>query len=435
MTKGSYRSVLVVGAFWLGSVIAVGTVAAPAAAGAAAPVAAPADRPALAPVPLPGPSAVTQAVDISPAGVVVGTSQALPATGGGMQPPPPASGLRWLPRRGGYVEQPLAVPAGTTSVSVAGVTDLGEAGGTLSTPAGPEAVRWSVSGLRTISLGSAAGGPTTPNTITTTSAVGPGQWAVSTGDSISGSTALVARDGTRTELSGTPDLDGARILAAYSIGGPSTALVGTISGVGYGSTGHTVVWRAGATVTLPVVSSFALGNTCASEIQPDGSVAYSGPVGSTSQGPTFGIGLHRGGVPGAEVPLPTGGRTATVGCPSTDTLAADGSVVGQLLPAGSQPGEAALWRGTTLVPLGVRAGELSTTAAAVATRGRVVLVATTSTGADVPYLWSGGIRTPLALPAGWTLRNVVEMTDAGVVLANVRDAAGDVRPVVWFTGT
>ncbi|MGF7235490.1 MAG: hypothetical protein ACQSGP_11130 [Frankia sp.] len=429
MAKRSYRRVLFAGVLGLGSAVLVG----PLAAGPTA-AAGPADRPPVAPVLLTAPDAVTQAVDISPSGVVVGTAAPQPASTGGMTAPPAATGWRWLPVRGAYVGQELSVPVGTTSVSIAGVTDLGEAGGTVQSSAiSRQPVRWSVSGRQTTPLGSAAGGPTTPNAISTTSAVGPAQWAVSTTDTISGAATLVARNGIRTELSGTPDLTEARIVTAYSIGGPNTALLGTTSGVGQGSTGNSVIWRNGATLTLPVFSSFPLGNDCTSAIQPDGSVAYSGPEGFNSDGVVTAIALHRGGIPGTEMALPTGGRAASVGCPSLDTLSADGSVVGQLAATATQPAEAALWRNGILVPLGVRAGE-SATALAVATRGRVVLVATTTAGVSRPYLWSNGVRTPLALPTGWTLRSVVELTDAGAVLANLRNAAGDVRPVVWNTG-
>ncbi len=439
MTNGSYRKVVFAGVLGLGSAVLAGALAAgPAAAtgtAAAAAATGPADRPAVAPVVLTGPSVVTQAVDISPSGIVVGTSQPQPEPTDGMPVPPPATGWRWLPAGPRYVGQELAVPAGTTSVSIAGVTDLGEAGGTVQSGRfSYQPVRWSISGRQTTPLGSAAGGPTTANAISTTSAVGPAQWAVSTGDTISGAGTLVARDGTRTELSGTPELSGARIVDAYSIGGPATALLGTTSGVGYGSTGRPVIWRDGATLTLPVVSSFPLGNDCTSGIQPDGSVAYSGPQGLSNGAIVTVIALHRGGIPGTEVPLPTGGRTATVGCPSLDTLSADGSVVGQLQATATQPAEAALWRNGTLVPLGVRTGETATAAQAVATGGRVVVVATTTDGVSQPYLWRNGARTPLTVPAGWTLRSVVEMTDAGAVLANVQNSAGDIRPVVWNTG-
>ena len=33
------------------------------------------------------------------------------------------------------------------------------------------------------------------------------------------------------------------------------------------------------------------------------------------------------------------------------------------------------------------------------------------------FLWDDGVRTPLAIPAGWTLENVVELTETGLVVA------------------
>ncbi|ADP78531.1 hypothetical protein [Pseudofrankia inefficax] len=388
--------------------------------------AAPASPQAIPPILLAGDQSQTGAVDISPTGVVVGTTQAPPPANipGGTSPSTP---LRWLPTPTGYVKQTLSLPAGATSATVTGVTDLGEAGGTLTTAAGQQPVRWSVSGLQTTALG--------PPGSSTTTAVGPGHWAVETGDTISGTATLFARDGSTTALAGTPELAGARIVTAVSIGGPGTVLLGAISGVGMGTTGRAVVWRSGSTVSLPVISAFSIGSACLSAIQPDGSVAYSGVV--INPAPAQVIGVHRGGVPGTEVALPTGGRTATLGCSPAggpvDALASDGSVVGQLLAAPGQPAEAALWRDGALVPLGVAAGETATTAAAVASGGRVILVATTTAGVQQPYLWTNGVRVPLTLPAGWTLRTIVKFTDAGAVLGAVQNAAGDIRPVVWRT--
>jgi hypothetical protein len=415
-----------VAAIGLGATVAAGvTAVAPA---VAAPTAAPtAAVGPVAPIVLSGDQSQTIAVDISPLGVVVGTSNA---------PPPPdipggtgaGGAVRWLPLPNSYLAQPLPVPAGTpttTSVSVAGVTDLGEAGGTLTARFDRQPVRWSVTGLQVTTLG--------PVGLGTVDSVGPAQWGVYTGDSISGTSDIVARDGTHTPLAGTPQLADAREVFVGPISGPNTAQIAAVTGVGRGTRSTPLVWRNGATVALPVVSSFDIGPTCLSGILADGTIAYSGTV--VGPGPTLipVMAVHRGGVPGTEVPLPTGGRVARLGCSSRDTLASDGSVAGQLQATADKPAEAALWRGTTLVPLGVRAGESATTAAAIASRDRVVLVATTTDGASVPYLWSNGVRTPLTLPAGWTLRNVVELTDAGVVLANVQNAAGDIKPVVWRT--
>ncbi|MCK9896851.1 hypothetical protein [Frankia sp. AgB32] len=423
--------------------IAAGVLAIGPAAGAATP-----DEPAAAvgravqPLLLTGDNQVTQATDISPAGAVVGTSGPLPPpviTG----PLGPKSGWRWLvpPVAGPALAQRLTVPAGTVGVEVNGVTDLGEAGGVVIGPANydRQPVRWSVAGTRTTAL---APGPDEGSQVTT---VGPAQWGVFTGDSISGASAIVARDGTRTELHGTPDLADARIITALSIAGPRTALLGTISGVGRGSRGRTVIWQDGATLALPTFGQLDLPQlNCASAIQPDGTVAYSGIVSySPDTGFTRALTVRRGGLAGADIALPTAGRVGSLSCSSLDALSGDGWVAGYLFDASATPAPeaAALWHvagGATpaLTTIPVRAGETKkgTRAVAVASRGRAVVVATTADGVSTPWLWSNGARTPLALPAGWTLRNVVEMTDSGLILANVRNSDGAVRPVVWRTG-
>lgn len=392
------------------------------------------------PVLLAGDHEVTVAVDISPVGVVVGTSNASPPPDipGGQGE---GSGWRWIVGPGGRQlgAQKLVVPGGTTRVEIAGVTDLGEAGGVV-VGAGVtqrQAVRWSVAGTQTIPL------TTGPDPEVTTSAVGPGQWAVYTGGSISGTSAIVARDGARTELRGTADLDSARIVGVSSIGGPGTAVLGAVTGVGRGTTSRPVIWRDGATLTLPTRAMIDLPQpSCVSAILADGTVAYSGIVSYQPDiGFTRALSVHRGGIPGTEVALPTAGRIGSLGCSSPDTLSSDGWVAGSLLAdsVAGRPATAALWHapsgGTpTLTTIGVGPGETATTAVAVATRGRVVVVATTSDGTRLPYLWSNGARTPLPLPVGWALRTVVELTDNGLVLANVQNAAGAVRPVVWPTG-
>ena len=49
-------------------------------------------------------------------------------------------------------------------------------------------------------------------------------------------------------------------------------------------------------------------------------------------------------------------------------------------------------------------------------------------------LWHNGQRTSLATPDGWTVSSVVELTDNGLLVANVRNAAGSEWPAVWKLG-
>jgi hypothetical protein len=70
----------------------------------------------------------------------------------------------------------------------------------------------------------------------------------------------------------------------------------------------------------------------------------------------------------------------------------------------------------------------------VASGGRAVLLVQTAAG-PVPYLWRGGVRTPLRVPAGWKVAGIVELTDSGLVVGNLASTDGQrVRPVVWRTG-
>ncbi|MCL9795418.1 hypothetical protein [Frankia sp. AgKG'84/4] len=393
------------------------------------------------PLLLTGDDEITQATDVSPAGAVVGTSAPFP--------PPvitsplrPRSGWRWLvsPVAGPALAQRLTVPTGTVGVEVNGVTDLGEAGGVVIGPAtyDRQPVRWSAAGTRTTALTP----PSTGNdVISQVTAVGPAQWAVYTGGSISGTSVIVGRNGTRTEPGGAPDFHDARIITVTSIAGPRTALLGTTTGVGRGSQGHSVIWQDGATYKLPTFGQLDVPQSpCVSAIQPDGTVAYSGITNySQDTGFTRVMALRRG-VAGADIALPTAGRVGSLGCATLDTLSADGWVAGYLFDASATPAPevAALWHVTngaapTLTTIPVRAGETGVRAVALASRGRAVVVARAADGASTPWLWSNGARTPLALPAGWALRDVVEMTDTGLVLANVRNSEGAVRPVLWRT--
>jgi hypothetical protein len=131
--------------------------------------------------------------------------------------------------------------------------------------------------------------------------------------------------------------------------------------------------------------------------------------------------------------VPAGATHASLGrCDATgDTLSGDGYAVGHAYGAAT---EAVVWGpdGTAVLP-GLRAGESSSSAVAVASDGRAVLLVTTAAG-KVPYFWHDGVRTPLRVPTGWTVDGIVELTDAGLVLGNIVSADGQrVRPVVWRT--
>ncbi|MEU8239537.1 hypothetical protein AB0C07_14945 [Actinoplanes missouriensis] len=365
-----------------------------------------------------------RAVDVSPSGVVAGN--ALDSASSTELP------LRWAPAGpAGWWRQRLALPAGATSGHVSGLTDAGEAAGSV-TLGDTRAVRWSRDG-RSSTLLSAE-----PSAVT---AVGPdGPWAVATVDPaipIGGEAELVSRDGARTPVRGTPELDNGYRRTVGSVGGPVTALVWVGDGIGQGATTSPVLWRAGGSVRLPVVGSYFLGPACVSRVQADGSVVYSG---YQSSGGTVAwvLARHAGGVPGAEVTLsrataagqPTAGLTCAAGDGGTDALAADGGIAGYVSDADGR--RAAFWDAAgerTVVPLA--AGEQSASGVAVATGGRMAVLADLGDGAAALSLWDDGVRTRLSAPAGWTVTAVVELTDAGLLVADVRNAAGVVRPAVW----
>jgi hypothetical protein len=52
-------------------------------------------------------------------------------------------------------------------------------------------------------------------------------------------------------------------------------------------------------------------------------------------------------------------------------------------------------------------------------------------GTTTLSLWHDGARTPIRLPAGWTLTSVVELTERGLLIANLQDTSGTVRPAAW----
>jgi hypothetical protein len=400
---------------------------------AASPAAAAADAPAVAPVLLPVTAPRAVAVDLSPLGIVAGTSG--PATDDGDPVNPLQDGTvaqRWIPLGGRYARQPLPLPAGGTGATVAGVSDAGEVAGTVGAGEGgvQRPYRWSVTGLRSTALGD--------GTVSrTAAAVSPaGQVAIDTPAAfpLSGTVDIAQRDGTLTPVTG---LTG-RGAFGYSLAGPDQVLVSVVNGIGQGTTSQPTVWQAGASKALPVFASFFFGSACASAMLADGSVAYSG-LGRNPDG-TFGefTAIHRGGVPGTETNLPLpAGRLASLGCAlGRDVLATDGTTAGQLRTdaAGSVP-EAIVWTGDGFVLPGLRAGEASSVAGAVARGGRAVLSVTGTDGTVRFYLWRDGVRTPLRVPAGWRVSNVVETNDRGDVLANLVAADGvTFRPAVWHTG-
>jgi hypothetical protein len=94
-----------------------------------------------------------------------------------------------------------------------------------------------------------------------------------------------------------------------------------------------------------------------------------------------------------------------------------------------------VWHGGGYSLPGLRAGEASSSAVAVARGGRAVLRVVRSDGSVALHLWRDGVRTPLTIPAGWRVADVVELNDRGDVLANLTSADGArSRPAVWHTG-
>ena len=397
---------------------------APVGAPAAAAVAAPA---ALTATLLPSAQPTTWAVDVTELGVVVGTAGPPEGTN------PITNGTtpqRWVPvPTRGWVRQQLTLPAGATGVGLAGVNELGEAAGDVGVgEATSQPVRWSISGTRTTPLGPPGA---------SAAASGLNRWIVAAGDGTFGGSTLVARDGTRTELTGTPELEGTTAVRGNSVGVDGTLLLTAVRGIGRASIGRPVIWKDGATVELPVFSSYFTGGACTSRVQPDGAVAYSGFVWGEQR---YEIGIHRGGVPGTNTPLPVAaGRGTTLNCATGDVMAIDGTVLGELEPP---PGEgvpvgatqAVIWRPDgTLVPIPVEADEIGTAAIAVASGGRALIQAYPRDAAPEYFVWKAGVRRQLTIPAGWSLDRFVELTETGVVVANLRNADGRVRPAVWRT--
>jgi hypothetical protein len=378
----------------------------------------------------------TDAVDVNPLGVVVGNTDTVTTNPDGSQSES-TTAQRWAYLPGfGWLRQQLAMPAGATDDSVVALANGGESGGSITTGGVLRAVRWSVTGRSSSFLGGAG---------STVDAVGPnGPWGVTTNNPenpIGASSELVFRGGRRIALTGTPELDAGYRTAVASIGGPHAALVGVRAGVGRGTNAHGVIWQDGATLTLPVSAQILEFNFCASQIQPDGSLVYSG-LANINNALRYVLVRHSGGVPGRDVELaraasygPAFGQPgAGLGCEvalSSDKLAGDGGVAGNVIDSAGVS-RAAYWNANnvrTVIALGP--GETSAVGAVVATGGRVVVQAQDASGVTRFSLWHNGIRTALSIPSGWTVDHVVEFTDRGLFVATVTDEAGSTRPIAW----
>lgn len=370
-------------------------------------------------LPIPDGATSVTAADVTPGGVVGGTA----TTPAGDTP------LRWTARA--RTLQELTLPAGATAGRVIGLTDRGEAAGETTVDGVSRAVRWSADGRTATLIGDAR---------TRVAAVGPaGPWAVFTAGTddlgLTGETDLVTRSGTRTPLRGTPELDAGYRRTATSVTDERTALVWVVNGISRGTTSRPVLWQDGATATLPVVNIVFQARACASRVTPDGSVVASGW--NTGSGtPKFQLVRHTGGVPGTDTVLnaatgpgqPFAGLTC--GDQTPDVLADDGGFTGFITDGLGQ--HAAYWDAAdvrTDIPLA--AGEASASGVATASGGRVVIQAEGTDGTSRLALWQDGTRTALRNPPGWSAVSVVELTEDGLLVANLRDASGAVRPAVW----
>ncbi len=387
------------------------------------------------PAAAPGERVGVTAADVSPLGVVAGTAQVTTTAASGT-PSVTEAPQRWarVPRAG-WLRQRLALPEGATSGTVTGLTDPGEAAGSVTVGGTSRAVRWSLDGRSATLIGDAR---------SRVSAVGPhGPWGVSTGGAdpvlLTGEAELVGRDGARVPLRGTPELEAGYRRTVASISGADTALVWVVDGIGRGTTGRPVLWHDGATVRLPVTDSAFLAAACVSRVLPGGSVVAGGYDVATSP-PSVVLVRHVGGVPGTDVVLSRasapGQRVAGLGCggtPVSNALAPDGGVAGFVSDAGGQ--RAAYWdAANTLTVVPLAAGERSASGVVAASGGRMVIQAEGADGVVRLSLWDDGVRTRLAAPAGWAVASVVELTDAGLLVATLRDADGTMRPAAWQLG-
>lgn len=380
-------------------------------AGAAAPVR-PGVQGRLLPVPA---GAGATAIDVSPLGIIAGTAR----TADDVRTP-----QRWL----GGLRQQLTLPAGATSGAADGLTDLGEVAGEITLDGVTRATRWSIDGRSATLIGEAR---------SRVSAVGPyGPWGVATSDAnlISGTAELVTRSGVRTPV--TSESGHRRSVA--SIADADTALFWVTNGIGKGATARPVVLDRGATHPLPVFSSFFLSPACVTPVQADGSVVVSGWSNEAGT-PAFQMIRHVGGVPGTDVVLarvdgsnqPYSGIVCT-GDQVSRSLAPDGGIAGYTSEAGVQ--RAAYWDAAnvaTVVPLAP--GERSAAGVLAASGRRMVIRSEGDDGSVRLSLWRDGSRTRLIVPDGWIVTSVVELTEAGLLVANVRDAAGLERPAAWQT--
>ncbi|MEU7904242.1 hypothetical protein [Actinoplanes sp. NPDC049118] len=386
------------------------------------------------PAAAPGQEFNVTAIDVTPLGVVGGTAQAI-TTGPDGTRTAIDTPLRWaeLPRVG-WVRQRLTLPAGATSGSVDGLTDHGEPAGSVTLDGATRAVRWSLDGQSTTQIGGAG---------SLVDAVGPrGPWGVHTAgpNPIAGEAELVTRAGARTPLRGTPELDAGYRRSVSSIADEGTAIVWVVDGIGRGTSARPVLWKDGATKRLPVINYPFLAPACVSRVLGDGSVVTSGYAYETGT-PNFVLIRHVGGVPGTDVELfratGPGQPLAGLGCGNaqpSNGLAPDGGVAGYV-STDADGRRAAYWNAAnvlTVVPRGP--GEVSATGAVAASGGRMVILAELEDGGSRLSLWRNGNRTELPAPRGWSVSSVVELTESGVLVANVRDAAGTTRPAAWNLG-
>ena len=333
---------------------------------------------------------------------------------------------RWLPAGlGRWLRQALPQPAGTSFGQGVGLTDLAEVGGSWDTDGLADddvAVRWPASG---------GAGTVIGDTDSRVTAVGPdGTWGVQTDlpgfRSIAANAELVARDGTRTPID-----TGARLNTIVSIADRHTALLSLISGVGEGTTSTPAVWRDGQLKSLPVFS-IALGpQDCVSGILADGSVAYSG-ISDVSGSFQEIAQVHRGGVPGTEVPLDLRGGSGSVACDGRDTVATDGSVGGTLQLPGENVPQATIWKDREPTQLPLQPGELSTTVVALQSATFAIVRGQLTAGGQDLWAWRHGRVIPLTVPSGDTVASVVTVLPSGLVVANLKDGAGLSHPVAWL---
>jgi hypothetical protein len=372
-----------------------------------------------------GTAVSTSVTAVTPWGAMSGTTSILRTLPDGSDQGD-STAQRWLPTGPGrWRRQQLPQPAGTSFAQGVGLTDLAEVGGSWDTDGLADddvAVRWP-----------ASGGPGTVigDTDSRVTAVGPdGTWGVQTDlpgfRTIAANAELVARDGTRTPID-----TGARLNTVISIADRHTALLTLIDGVGEGTTSTPAVWRDGQLKSLPVFS-IALGfQDCVSDILPDGSVAYSGI--SDASGSFQEIAqVHRGGVPGTEVPLDLRGGSGSVACDGRDTVATDGSVGGTLQLPGENLSQATIWRASEPTQLPLQPGESSATVAALQSATFAIVRGQLTAGGQDLWAWRHGRVIPLAVPSGCTVASVVTVTASGLVVANLKDGAALSRPVAWL---